>query len=165
MYSLTLKPGTNGQVLTPFGRFTTWKYLISVLLLGVELGEEGWLLGLAVGEIELWGIGAIGEVEAEGLGFAATLTVHESTCFFCSELNFFAATIFLVALTPIFILRHSLVALFKLTALETFGNREKITTKIRRNAVSFFSGFFTLLKYRPWKNCNKVLSRLTYLSE
>jgi len=108
--SFTSKPGTKGQVFTPVGSSTTWKYLVFASLVGLGLGDG---LGVGVGDV-------VGVVDGVGVGdgVGAFTFLHASICLFCKAVNFLADEIFLVAPAPIFLVRQSLTDSLRVTAPE-----------------------------------------------
>ena len=116
----TSKPGTKGQVFTPVGSSTTWKYLVFASLVGLGLGD-GLGDGLGVGIGDEVGVGdVVGVVDGVGVGdgVGAFTFLHASICLFCKAVNFLADEIFLVAPAPIFLVRQSLTDSLRVTAPE-----------------------------------------------
>jgi hypothetical protein len=124
--SFTSKPGTKGQVFTPVGSSTTWKYLVFASLVGLGLGD-GLGDGLGVG---------VGDEVGVGDGVGAFTFLHASICLFCKAVNFLADEIFLVAPAPIFLVRQSLTVSLRVTApeLERFIVKRDSTNEA---AISF----------------------------
>ncbi len=120
--SFTSKPGTKGQVFTPVGSSTTWKYLVFASLVGLGLGDGlGDGLGVGIGDEVGVGVGdVVGVVDGVGVGdgVGAFTFLHASICLFCKAVNFLADEIFLVAPAPIFLVRQSLTDSLRVTAPE-----------------------------------------------